>query len=142
MAFVSIAVINGTSVISPAGVVYARMLASALGGRGLSEWLGRDAGFERHPRAQNEGIRHCHVRLMGKDEPWNHSTRQFARVSDNFLVYARHWQYDNYYQILALLSPDAHTSINSLLPAFCAHTERSFSCLSEYELRQLANISG
>lgn len=141
MVFVSVARVNGRSVITPSGVTYVRMLANALNGYGLSEWLGRDAPFNNNRRAMDEGIHHCHIRLMGIDEPWHREKRQYSRTSDNFLIYAKHWQYSNYCQILGIISPNAHAEIDGYLPAFCDFTEKNFSPLSEHQLRQLQSIS-
>lgn len=142
MHYVSIAIHKGNPVISPNGLLYVRALANVLNGRGLSPWLGRDAGFERNYAATSEGLRHCHIRLAGIDEPWPASQCiPNKRVSDNFLIYATHWLHPNYHQALMIVQPEAHRKIDSLLPLLTEHVKHCFSTLSEHELRQLQNIS-
>ncbi|MFN1148388.1 type II toxin-antitoxin system YafO family toxin [Serratia liquefaciens] len=139
---ISIAQQDGKLAIPPAGFAYVRGLASALNGYGLSPWVGRDADFSRNARAYSEGIRHCHIRLMDIDAPWRNDTVQYHRTSDNFLIYARHWMHSDFYQALAIISPDAHMSVDRLLPMFCDYTERHFSVLSEHQLRSLSHVTG
>ncbi|PJZ07024.1 hypothetical protein PRCB_03145 [Pantoea rodasii] len=139
---VSIAQRNGVQAISPAGLIYVRALASWLNGYGLSPWLGRDADFSRNRRAYDEGMRHCHIRLIELEKPWNEKQQQYQRTSDNFLIYARHWMFSDYCQALAIISPDAHASIDRHLPKFCDYVEKHFSTMTESDLRGLSYVTG
>lgn len=142
MHYVSIATHKGIPVISPDGVIFVRALANLLNERGLSPWIGRDADFGRNMAAASEGIRHCHIRLPGIDEPWPDSMNiPHRRVSDNFLIYATHWLFPNYHHALMIVTPEAHSKADRLLPLLVEHVKNHFSRLSEHELRQLQNIS-
>jgi mRNA interferase YafO len=67
--------------------------------------------------------------------------RQHDRKSDNFLIYAQHWDCRDFYQIVAILSPDAHATVDGILPALIDHVEDEFQSFNERELKELLNVS-
>ncbi|EEV1982745.1 TPA: type II toxin-antitoxin system YafO family toxin [Escherichia coli] len=138
--FVSIGSPGSDPFLDEHGLFYARQLAALLNGDAEAGYLGRVASFERNFDATSEGIKHIHIRIAGKEEPWSSKVRRFERKSDNFLIYATHWFYGNYHQVLAIVSPDAHHRIDSILPDMIDYVARNFSPLTEEQLKALGDV--
>ncbi|EAS8534066.1 hypothetical protein EHZ41_22380 [Salmonella enterica] len=119
---------------------YARMLAQFLDRDELTGWLGRNSSFERNKQAIKSGVFKMHVRLL-HEKPWSSHTRQPNRVCDSYLVYAQHWDIRNYYQVVALISPEAHKTVDKFLPAIIAIVESEFQVLNEQELKALLHVT-
>ncbi len=114
---------------------YARELSSFLNGVSLSGRLGKNGGFERNTSATASGIMKMHIKVPGEGF-WNPRQRQAQRTSDNYLVYARHWDMIDLYQVIAIVTPDAHARIDGLLPDIIKAVEESFHDLNENQLTQ------
>ncbi|MCT8347623.1 type II toxin-antitoxin system YafO family toxin [Photorhabdus temperata] len=56
------------------------------------------------------------------------------RVSNNYLVYARHWERSDTFQIIAVIVPDAHEKIDAMLPDIIEITESDFQSLNQPQL--------
>lgn len=74
-----------------------------------TETFGRDAAYD-HPNTlslvKQEYVRHLH--LLPPDKPWPLSKAQFNKTSDVHLVYCQGVIYQEYFALIAILSPDAH----------------------------------
>lgn len=81
-------------------------------------------------------IKKIHLKLPG-DKPWPPEYSLSQRTCDNYLVYAKHLYNDEHYQIVAIISPNAHDQIDSLLPSIIKLVEDTFSELPQAELDQL-----
>ena len=115
---------------------YAKDLSLFLNEISLSGMIGRNGGFERNMAAQSSGVMKVHVKIP--EEPaWPASVRQISRTSDNYLVYARHWDYSDYFQIIALISPDAHKMADRLLPKIIDIADKDFHDLNLSQLNAL-----
>ncbi|MBP1034038.1 type II toxin-antitoxin system YafO family toxin [Serratia fonticola] len=115
---------------------YARELSLYLNDLSLSGRMGRNGGFERNTAAQTSGVLKIHIKVPG--EPfWPASVRQINRTSDNYLVYVRHWEEPETFQIIAVITPDAHDRANSMLPALIKIAEDDFHCLNQHQLLSL-----
>ncbi|UIW10334.1 toxin [Flyfo siphovirus Tbat2_3] len=115
---------------------YAAMLAEFLS-KGTQYWcFGSDGGFERSYEAMAANIKKIHLKLDG-DPPWPPGCSLSQRTCDNYLVYAKHLYNDEHYQLLAIISPNAHSRIDSMLPAIIRLVEDTFSEISEEELGRL-----
>lgn len=115
---------------------YARELTDYLNGVSLSGRLGKNGGFERNKRATESGILKIHIKVPGESF-WDSSVIQRHRTSNNYLVYARHWDFSDIFQIIAIVTPDAHERIDGLLPGIVQVVERDFQDLNERQLSQL-----
>lgn len=94
---------------------YAQNLAESLS-LGKQFWcFGSHGGFERNYEAMAANIRKIHVLLEG-DKPWPANYSISERTCNNFLIYAHHLYEDDHFQILALISPDAHARVDAMLP--------------------------
>ena len=94
---------------------YAQNLAEHLS-LGKQFWcFGSHGGFERNYEAMAANIRKIHVLLEG-DKPWPTHLTISERTCNNFLIYAHHFYDDEHYQILAIISPDAHSRADAMLP--------------------------
>lgn len=111
----------------------ARELSLYLSGISLSGRLGRNGGFERNNSAQTSGILKIHFKAPGEGF-WADAIRQSTRTSNNYIVYARHWDKVDTFQIIAVISPDAHETSDALLPKIIDVAERDFHSLNENEL--------
>ncbi|MCZ5622837.1 type II toxin-antitoxin system YafO family toxin [Escherichia coli] len=81
-------------------------------------------------------IRKIHLKLPG-DKPWSPEAPLSERTCDNFLVFAQHLYDDEHYQILAIISPDAHQRVDAMLPRLVKLAEENFIELSPEELARL-----
>lgn len=123
-----------------AAQAYARMLASFLSTGRPGPFFGNLGRFERNVNAIQSGIWKLHIRLTDEGG-WPPSQKQSERKSNNFLIYAQHWDCRDHYQILAVLSPDAHEKVDKLLPSLISSVEKEFHSLSERELKSLLHVS-
>lgn len=98
--------------------------------------FGSHGGFERNFDAMAANIRKIHVKLEG-DTPWPAECSISERTCNNYLVYAQHLYDDEHYQILALISPDAHQVIERMLPSIIKLAEETFIELPSAELDKL-----
>uniref|UniRef100_UPI0035C6BE94 type II toxin-antitoxin system YafO family toxin n=1 Tax=Serratia quinivorans TaxID=137545 RepID=UPI0035C6BE94 len=115
---------------------YASMLAEYLS-NGTKYWcFGSHGGFERNYQAMAANIRKIHLKLPG-ERPWPPEFTSSQRTCDNFLVYAQHYYDDEHFQILAIISPDAHQLSDVMLPRIITLAETSFIELSPDELASL-----
>lgn len=115
---------------------YAQMLAETIS-NGTAYWcFGSHGGFERSYEAMAANIRKIHLKLPG-DKPWPPEYSPSKRTCDNYLVYAKHLYNDEHYQILAIISPNAHEQIDSLLPSIIKLVEETFSEIPQEELDKL-----
>lgn len=119
---------------------YATMLANHLSGSGTTGWLGNLGRFERRAKAMESGIWKMHI-LPLTEKPWPASLPLHRRKSDNYLVYAQHWDYSNHYQVVAVIMPDAHARIDKLLDGLIDTVEDTFQSLSERDLNLLNHVS-
>ncbi len=102
----------------------------------IPDLFGRDAPFERNRAAMDEKIRHLHFCFRSEwTIKWQRKT-QYHRTSDNFIIYVPHWRFDNWFCILAVITPEAHRRINNLLPQIIQKAQW-FNQLGKDELIQL-----
>ncbi len=84
------------------------------------DFLGHYGQFENNTKAMESQLNKIHIALYRSD--WSLKTWQrdkgYNRASDNFVVYVRHFFFDDYYQILGIVTPKAHQRIDQLLPTF------------------------
>ncbi len=125
---------------NPTAQHFAFLLARCLSKSSTSPLFGARGGFERNRSAVAAGIEKFHIR-MPNSKPWASHVSLSRRTSNNYLVFARHFYKDNYFQILALISPDAHQRIDDMLPAIIDLAEKHFIELSDAELFSLHHFS-
>ncbi|HIE1445906.1 type II toxin-antitoxin system YafO family toxin [Serratia liquefaciens] len=119
---------------------FAQIVARCLSNLPTSALLGCRGGFERNANAMAAGIEKFHIR-MPDDIPWPSHVPINRRTSNNFLVFARHFYDDDYFQILALVSPDAHQRIDAMLPRLIDLAENTFIELSDEDLDRLEHFT-
>ncbi|MNG76506.1 type II toxin-antitoxin system YafO family toxin [Serratia fonticola] len=119
---------------------FAIQVARCLSNLQASPLLGARGGFERNHASMSAGIEKFHVR-MPDEEPWKSHLPLSRRTSNNYLVFARHFYNDDYYQILAFITPDAHQKIDAMLPALIELAEKTFIEISDEELEELEQFS-
>ncbi|MBI6542094.1 type II toxin-antitoxin system YafO family toxin [Proteus vulgaris] len=73
----------------------------------LSNYLGANGRWENNAKLCQSLISKIHIR-MPLEPGWNKKTPQIQRKSNHYLVYCQHWLYPNRYQIIAIMSPNAH----------------------------------
>ncbi|MBG2709211.1 type II toxin-antitoxin system YafO family toxin [Proteus mirabilis] len=73
----------------------------------LSNYLGANGRWENNAKLCQSLISKIHIRMPLEPE-WNKKTPQIQRKSNHYLVYCQHWLYPNRYQIIAIMSPNAH----------------------------------
>lgn len=73
----------------------------------LSNYLGTNGRWENNAKLCQSLISKIHIR-MPLEPGWNKKTPQIQRKSNHYLVYCQHWLYPNRYQIIAIMSPNAH----------------------------------
>lgn len=115
---------------------YARELSAFLNGDSLSGRIGKNSGFERNHSATSCGIIKAHIKIPGAGF-WPANLPQKNRTSNDYLVYVRHWDFSDTFQILAVITPDAHERIDGLLPTLVDIAEKSFHDLNDAQLKAL-----
>lgn len=115
---------------------YARELSLYLNNLSLSGRLGRNGGFERNNNAQSSGILKIHFKAPGEGF-WDRAVRQVDRTCDNYIIYARHWDDTETFQIIAVITPHAHAKADAMLPDIIQIAESDFHSMSDSQLQSL-----
>lgn len=115
---------------------YAAKLSAVLNDCSISGYVGKFADFRNSAIARQSFIEKVHIRTPN-EKPWGKEIRQAVRVSDNFLVFCKHCIHDDYYQILAIITPDAHARADGLLSVLADMAETHFHSLSLNKLSEL-----
>ncbi|WP_445375871.1 type II toxin-antitoxin system YafO family toxin [Photorhabdus tasmaniensis] len=71
-----------------------------------------------------------HIKAPGEGF-WSSDIRQSVHTSNNYLVYARHWEQSDIFQSIAVIAPDAHEKIDAMLPVIIEITENDFQSLNQ-----------
>lgn len=73
----------------------------------LPDFFGNEGQWEENRRLCDSYVYKIHIQLP--DQPaWKPHTPQAARKSNHYLVYSWHWLDDDRYQVISIMSPDAH----------------------------------
>ncbi|PVZ85720.1 type II toxin-antitoxin system YafO family toxin [Serratia sp. S1B] len=73
----------------------------------LQPFLGSEGQWEHNRKLCASFVYKIHIRLPS-DPPWRSGMPMAARKSDNYLVYTRHWCREDEYQVISIMSPEAH----------------------------------
>lgn len=86
---------------------YAKLLKLWKEKKVLSCYLGADGKWENSAKLCQSLISKIHIRIPNEPK-WHENMPQIQRKSNYYLVYCQHWLYPNRYQIIAIMSPNAH----------------------------------
>lgn len=96
------------------GVEYpqeAQICAEALqkwkNGGSLPGYFGSEGSWEENKRLCDSFVFKVHIKTQ-KEGPWPPKTPQAARKSNSYLVYAKHWLEQDKWQIISIMTPNAH----------------------------------
>lgn len=106
------------------------------------DFLGHHGYFEQNPQAMDSQLNKLHIALYRSDwtlKTWK-NRNGYNRTCDNMVIYVQHFFQSNYYQILAIVTPEAHKNIDKLLPTYIQLAEE-FHTLRPYELSQLPTFT-
>jgi len=87
--------------------VYAKLLQDWKKTSVLPSVFGRDGMWELNSRTRDSQIYKLHIRLSD-EAPWKKHKPQIDRVSNKYLVYVQHWLNNDCYQVISVMSPNAH----------------------------------
>lgn len=105
------------------------------------DFLGHYGDLNNSPIARESELRKLHIALSQADfnlRTWC-NFRGFNRTCDNFLVYVQHWAYPDYFQILEIVSPEAHKNVDKFINDIVQKAE-TFYALRREQLAQLAYV--
>lgn len=106
-------------------------------------FLGHLSGLDNHPLAKEYKLSKLHIALSNAElnsKHWRKPKGQ-SRTSNNFVIFVRHWLAPEYVRILAIIHPNAHERINSLIPLLVKKAEKQFFNLGKPELIALNNYT-
>ncbi|EQA4235375.1 type II toxin-antitoxin system YafO family toxin [Serratia marcescens] len=86
---------------------YAKLLQDWKRNAILPSVFGRDGMWELNSRTRDSQIYKLHIRLPD-EMSWKKHKPQIDRVSNNYLVYTQHWLNADCYQVISIMSPNAH----------------------------------
>lgn len=69
--------------------------------------FGNEGRWEEHPSLCDSYVYKVHIKLP-HETPWDSKLPIAARKSNSYLVYTRHWMDADSYQIISIMSPNAH----------------------------------
>lgn len=101
-------------------------------------FLGHYGRFERNKQAELSNLHKIHIALYQSDfnlATWQHRNGA-TRTCDNFVIYTQHFIEEEYFQILGIVTPNAHSTIDKLISYFIQQAEKFHSMNS----RQLSNL--
>jgi len=102
------------------------------------EFLGHYGDLNNSSAARDSQLRKLHIALSKTDfelRTWQ-NCRGFNRTCDNFLIYVKHYMYDDYFQILDIVTPDAHKKIDKFIEVLVEKAE-AFYQLNREQLDKL-----
>lgn len=102
-------------------------------------FFGHYGKFENNPRAEDLSKLHIASIADLTSSQWQ-SKRGYQRKSDHFVVYCRHWYERNYFQILDIVTPNAHNRIDSLIVDLLNKAEQ-FNAMSKTEIDNLTQYT-
>jgi len=86
---------------------YANALQAWKNGGPLPSVFGNEGQWEDSRRLRDSFVFKIHIRLPD-EKPWSAKKPAAARKSNNYLVYARHFLYPDKYQLISIMTPNAH----------------------------------
>ncbi|MBF0785990.1 hypothetical protein E4T80_10995 [Muribacter muris] len=99
------------------------------------DFLGHSGGFEQNAKASDSQLHKIHIALYQND--WTLRTWQkrsgYTRTCDNFVIYVRHFFFDDCFQIIDILTPDAHKTLDSRISHYIELAEQ-FHALNQQEM--------
>lgn len=102
-------------------------------------FLGHHGRFERNPQAELSNLYKIHIAIYQTDfdlKTWQRRNG-LSRTCDNFVIYTQHFLEEECFQILGVVTPDAHATIDKLLPHFIEQAEK-FHSMNSIQLANLA----
>lgn len=102
------------------------------------DFLGHYGKFERNAQAELSNLHKIHIALYQADfnlKTWQRRNGA-SRTCDNFVVYTQHFLEEECFQILGIVSPEAHAVIDKFLPYFIEKAE-AFHRLNRKQLAGL-----
>lgn len=102
------------------------------------EFLGHYGDLNNSSAARDSQLRKLHIALSKTDfelRTWQ-NCRGFNRTCNNFLIYVKHYMYDDYFQILDIVTPDAHKNIDKFIAVLVEKAE-AFYQLNREQLDKL-----
>lgn len=102
------------------------------------DFLGHYGDLNNSSAARDSQLRKLHIALSKTDFklPTWQNPKGFNRTCDNFLIYVKHWMFDDYFQILDIVAPDAHKNIDRFITALVEKAE-AFYQLNRAQLDKL-----
>lgn len=101
-------------------------------------FLGHHGRFERNAQAELSNLHKIHIAIYHSDfdlTTWQ-NRNGLKRTCDNFVIYTQHFFEEERFQILGIVTPDAHATIDKLLPYFIEQAEQ-FHSMNSHQLAQL-----
>lgn len=101
-------------------------------------FLGHYGRFERNKQAELSNLHKVHIALYQSDfnlKTWK-GRNGTNRTCDNFVIYTQHFFEDKHFQLLGILTPNAHADIDKYLPYFIQQAEL-FQSLNIFQLSSL-----
>lgn len=92
-------------------------------------FLGHYGQLERNPLAMQSNIHKIHIALYQNDfdlETWQNRNGAY-RTCDNMVVYTQHFFQDEYFQILGIITPNAHARLDKLITDLIEQAEKFHS---------------
>lgn len=86
---------------------YAQALQSWKNGGPLPSVFGNEGQWEDSGRLRDSFVFKIHIRLPD-EKPWPAKLPAAARKSNSYLVYSRHFLYPDKYQLISIMTPNAH----------------------------------
>lgn len=108
-------------------------------GEHYEPFLGHKGKFENNPRA--DSLNKIHIANIGGllSDNWK-SQKGYKRTSNHFVVYAEHWNLDDCFHILDVVTPNAHQRIDSLITALIDKAE-AFNAFTKTQIEQMPNYT-
>ncbi|HBK4690044.1 type II toxin-antitoxin system YafO family toxin [Serratia ureilytica] len=86
---------------------YAHVLQNWKNGGALPTVFGNEGQWEDNKRLMDSFIFKIHIKLPN-EAPWSKKMPAAARKSNSYLVYSRHFLYPDQYQLISIMTPNAH----------------------------------
>ncbi|RLM20556.1 toxin YafO [Brenneria alni] len=99
---------------------YASALQGWMNSKVLPPFLGSEAQWEDNRKLCDSHVFKMHIRLPNEPQ-WGKGVPQAARKSNSYLVYARHWLNPDSFQVISIMTPNAHGLART---SFLAELER------------------
>lgn len=105
--------------------IYLKLLKEWKVNNTLPDVFGNEGQWESCASLCDSHVYKIHIKLPG-EKPWKYNKPQMDRKSNSYLVYTRHWLDTDSYQLISVMTPNAHEVARTTFKTVLAERAEEF----------------